>query len=323
MIHQDISIAADVLRSGGLIGFPTETVYGLAANALNEFAIDKIYKLKNRPSSNPLIVHTHSLEEVTKYVTHIPPSAFKLAKAFWPGPLTLLLPKNKLISHAVTAGSHLVAIRIPQHPLALSLLRSLDFPLVAPSANPYTRISPTSAQMVDDYFGEDLPCILDGGNCAKGIESTIVGFDSNNTMVYRQGAISIDAIEFIVGKTKVLATLKERITTPGIAPMHYAPRSKFLIIEDVLAFINDNKTCKIGFLGMGEKKIDHPDLEFVSLSLTSDLEEASMNLYQSMYYMDTLNLDYIVVNKFPETGIGKSLNDRITRASYEPESQAI
>jgi L-threonylcarbamoyladenylate synthase len=323
MIHQDISIAADVLRTGGLIGFPTETVYGLAANALNEFAIDKIYKLKNRPSSNPLIVHTHSLEEVTKYVTHIPPSAFKLAKTFWPGSLTLLLPKNKLISHAVTAGSHLVAIRIPQHPLALNLLRSIDFPLVAPSANPYTRISPTSAQMVEAYFGEDLPCILDGGHCEKGIESTIVGFDGNTTIVYRQGAISIDAIEFIVGKTKVLATVRERVTTPGMAPMHYAPRTKFVIVEDVLEFINDNPFSKIGFLGMGEKKIEHPNLEFVSLSITNDLEEASMNLYQSMYTMDTLNLDYIVVKKFPETGIGNSLNDRITRASYEPQLQVI
>jgi L-threonylcarbamoyladenylate synthase len=323
MIHQDISIAADILSRGNLIGFPTETVYGLAANALNEFAIDKIYKLKNRPPSNPLIVHTHSLEEVTKYVTHIPPSAFKLAKTFWPGPLTLLLPKNKLISHAVTAGSHLVAIRIPQHPMALDLLRKIDFPLVAPSANPYTRISPTSAQMVEAYFGEDLPCILDGGHCEKGIESTIVGFDGNTTIVYRQGAISIDAIEFIVGKTKVLATVRERVTTPGMAPMHYAPRTKLLIVEDVLEFIYDNPFSKIGFLGMGEKKIDHPNLEFISLSTTSDLEEASMNLYQSMYTMDTMNLDYIIIKKFQEVGIGNSLNDRIKRASFEPELQTF
>jgi L-threonylcarbamoyladenylate synthase len=126
-----------------------------------------------------------------------------------------------------------------------------------------------------------------------------------------------------VGKTKVLATVRERVTTPGMAPMHYAPRTKFVIVEDVLEFINDNPFSKIGFLGMGEKKIEHPNLEFVSLSITNDLEEASMNLYQSMYTMDTLNLDYIVVKKFPETGIGNSLNDRITRASYEPELQVI
>jgi len=316
MIHQDITIAADDLRRGNLIGLPTETVYGLAANALNEFAIDKIYKLKNRPSSNPLIVHTHSLDEVAKFVTHIPPAAFKLAKAFWPGPLTLLLPKNKLISHAVTAGSHLVAIRIPQHPIALALLRILDFPLVAPSANPYTSISPTSAQMVEDYFGDALPCILDGGHCEKGIESTIVGFDGNNTIVYRQGAISIDAIEFIVGKIKVLATIKERVTTPGMAPMHYAPKTNFVIVEDVAEFINDYPTSRIGYIGMGENKIEHPNLQFISITATNDLEEAGMNLYQSMYFMDSLNLDHIIIKKFPETGIGKSLNDRISRASF-------
>ena len=153
MIHQNIQAAAEALNRGELIGLPTETVYGLAGNALNEFVVDKIYTLKNRPSSNPLILHTYSLEEVAKYTTHIPPTAFKLANTFWPGPLTLLLPKNNLITHKVTAGSHLVAVRIPNHPIALELLRSLDFPLVAPSANPYTRISPTSAQMVEDYFG--------------------------------------------------------------------------------------------------------------------------------------------------------------------------
>jgi L-threonylcarbamoyladenylate synthase len=318
MVHQDIQIAADALRRGELIGLPTETVYGLAGNALNEFVVEKIYALKNRPSCNPLIVHTHSVEEVAKYTTAMPTAASKLAEAFWPGPLTLLLPKNKLIPLAVTAGSHLVAVRIPAHPVALDLLRSLDFPLVAPSANPYTRISPTSAQMVEDYFGNKLRSILDGGNCVKGIESTIVGFDGNTPIIYRQGAISVDAIEFIAGKAKVLATLKDKVTTPGMAPMHYAPKTQFIIVENIQTFINQNEQLNIGVLTMGDKCITNTNLVVINLSSIMDLEEASTNLYQSMYELDGLGLDCIIIEKFPSIGIGHSLNDRITRASYAP-----
>ncbi len=319
MIHQNIQAAAEALNRGELIGLPTETVYGLAGNALNEFVVDKIYNLKNRPSSNPLILHTYALKEVAKYTTHIPSTAFKLANTFWPGPLTLLLPKNNLIAHKVTAGSHLVAVRIPNHPIALELLRSLDFPLVAPSANPYTRISPTSAQMVEDYFGNALPHILDGGNCAKGIESTIVGFDGDTPIIYRQGAISVDAIEFVAGKTKVLATVKEKVTTPGMAPMHYAPRTRFLIVEDLKNYIYENPHLRIGVLSMCNTFKTGSNVFVVLLTSRLDLEEASKNLYQSMHYLDGLNLDCIIIERFPEIGIGKSLNDRITRASLVPD----
>jgi L-threonylcarbamoyladenylate synthase len=316
MITSNISYAVNALNQGDLVAIPTETVYGLAGSAFNEHAIDKIFKLKNRPTCNPLILHTHSIEEVLKFVQHVPPAAMKLAKAFWPGPLTLLLPKKSNIPHSVTSGSHLVAVRIPNHAVTLSLLEQLDFPLVAPSANPYTRISPTNSKMVYDYFGDDLPVILEGDICSKGVESTIVGFHENTPVIYRQGAISVDAIEFIAGKSKVQATIKEKVTTPGMSPMHYAPMTKFSIVESIVDFIYENGALKIGALTLGKLQITQPNTTCINLSLTADLEEASTNLYKSMYDLDGMGLDCIIIELFPEIGIGKSLNDRIRRASF-------
>jgi L-threonylcarbamoyladenylate synthase len=316
MITSNISYAVNALNQGDLVAIPTETVYGLAGSAFNEHAIDKIFKLKNRPTCNPLILHTYSIEEVLKFVQHLPPAAMKLAEAFWPGPLTLLLPKKSNIPHSVTSGSHLVAVRIPNHAVTLSLLEQLDFPLVAPSANPYTRISPTNSKMVYDYFGDDLPVILEGDICSKGIESTIVGFHENTPVIYRQGAISVDAIEFIAGKSKVQATIKEKVTTPGMSPMHYAPMTKFSIVESIVDFIYENRDIKIGALTLGKLQITQPNTTCINLSLTADLEEASANLYKSMYDLDGMGLDCIIIEIFPEIGIGKSLNDRIRRASF-------
>ena len=316
MITSNISNAVDALNNGALVAIPTETVYGLAGSAFSEHAIQKIFELKNRPFCNPLILHTHSIQEVLKFVQHIPPNAMKLAEAFWPGPLTLLLPKKSIIPQIVTAGSHLVAVRIPNHPVALNLLKQLDFPLVAPSANPYTRISPTNAKMVDDYFGANLPVILDGDICSKGIESTIVGFHDDIPIIYRQGAISVDAIEFIAGKSKVQATKNEKITTPGMSPMHYAPRTKFCIVESVVNYIQENQGLKIGALTLGKREFNQPNTTCINLSLSADLEEASANLYKSMYELDGMELDCIIIELFPEIGIGKSLNDRIRRASF-------
>lgn len=316
MITSNISNAVNALNEGGLVAIPTETVYGLAGSAYNEHAINKIFQLKNRPTCNPLILHTHSIEEVFKFVKEIPPNALKLAKAFWPGPLTLLLPKKSNIPKSVTSGSHLVAVRIPNHPITLSLLRQLEFPLVAPSANPYTRISPTSAKMVYDYFGEDLPIILEGDICSKGIESTIVGFHDNVPIIYRQGAISVDAIEFIVGKSKVQATKNEKITTPGMSPMHYAPQTKFCIVGSILDFVHENQDLKIGVLTLGKSEFKQPNTTSINLSTAADLEEASTHLYKSMYDLDGMGLDCIIIELFPDIGIGKSLNDRIRRASF-------
>jgi L-threonylcarbamoyladenylate synthase len=166
--------------------------------------------------------------------------------------------------------------------VTLALLKQLDFPLVAPSANPYTRISPTNSKMVDDYFGDALPCILEGDICSKGIESTIVGFHDDLPIIYRQGAISVDAIEFIVGKSKVQATKNEKVTTPGMSPMHYAPKTKFYIVENIFNFLQENPALKIGALTLGKTEINQLNTTCINLSLTEDLEEASTNLYKSI-----------------------------------------
>jgi L-threonylcarbamoyladenylate synthase len=170
--------------------------------------------------------------------------------------------------------------------------------------------------MVDDYFGADLPVILDGDICSKGIESTIVGFHDDLPIIYRQGAISVDAIEFIVGKSKVQATKNEKITTPGMSPMHYAPETKFYIVESLLDFVQEHPALKIGVLTIGKSEINQPHITCINLSMTADLEEASTNLYKSMYDLDGMALDCIIIELFPEIGIGKSLNDRIRRASF-------
>ncbi|WP_405512000.1 L-threonylcarbamoyladenylate synthase [Spirosoma sp. KNUC1025] len=188
-IGTDRQIAKQLLEAGNVVSIPTETVYGLAANALNPDAVLTIFRVKNRPTFDPLIVHTDSLEKLDRFVSTIPESARDLASTYWPGPLTLLLPKKAIIPDLVTAGLPTVGIRIPNHPLTLALLNSLDFPLAAPSANPFGYISPTTAQHVADQLGLQVPYILDGGPATIGIESTIVGFDGNKPTVFRLGVL--------------------------------------------------------------------------------------------------------------------------------------
>src|ERR1035437_8374682 len=199
----DIEKAKQILQEGGLVAIPTETVYGLAANALNKDAVFKIIEAKNRPHFDPLIIHTDSIEKVKLHVSDFPQWAQQLANAFWPGPLTLLLPKKNSIPDLVTSGLPQVAVRIPNHPLTLQLLKSLDFPLAAPSANPFGYVSPTNAEHVAAQLQGSVDYILDGGPCDVGIESTIVGFEDGKITIYRLGGLAIEDIEKLVGKVQV------------------------------------------------------------------------------------------------------------------------
>ena len=198
MITSDLSFVKDQLERGEVVGIPTETVYGLAANIYDEQAIAKIFTTKGRPNTNPLIVHVKSMDQARTLVSHFPAKASILAERFWPGPLTLILPKSELISAAITAQQSTVAIRMPNHKTTLALLETLDFPLAAPSANPYNRISPTRAAHVEAYFPQ-IP-ILEGGKCEAGVESTILSFDGDEVVLLRHGAISIEDIEAEVGR---------------------------------------------------------------------------------------------------------------------------
>ncbi len=244
-IGKDIKEAQKILENGGLVAIPTETVYGLAANAYDPEAVAKIFEAKNRPSFDPLIVHIPDESRLHGMVDAIPPAGQKLAEAFWPGPLTLLLPKTHVIPDIVTSGMPEVAIRVPNNPLTLSLLGSLEFPLVAPSANPFGYISPTSAQHVMDQLEGKVDYILDGGPAEVGVESTIIGFPDGKATVYRMGGLEIDRIEEIIGKVEIMPHSTSNPKAPGMLKSHYAPHTPFKLLGDD---IETNPNDKVGYL---------------------------------------------------------------------------
>ena len=312
----ELEKAVQVLTTGECIAIPTETVYGLAANALSIDAISKIFELKNRPQTNPLIVHCGSIEQVEQYVSEFPMIAKNLAKQFWPGPLTLLLPKNDKIPVQITAGSNRVGVRIPNHPLTLKLLNKLDFPIAAPSANKYGSVSPTRAEHVKIQFGDQVPLILDGGECSVGIESTIVGFEEDKVIVYRLGQITVEQIEEVCGHSvQIQNEAGEIIVAPGMVKHHYAPKTTLKIVDD---FTKIELTNRTGIILFNKQKImGIPSENQLVISESDDLEEASRKLYDAFYQLDKLNLEVIYMKEFPSDGIGKSLNDRIHRAGMK------
>ncbi len=311
-IGHDIALAAGLLRSGELVGMPTETVYGLAGNALNEDAVLKIFKAKNRPFFDPLIAHTHSVGEIQKYVTDIPERLLPLMERYMPGPLTVLLPRQSIIPDIVTSGLERVAFRIPQHDTALALLRSLDFPLAAPSANPFGYISPTSAQHVYAQMQGTIPYILDGGECRVGIESTIVGMEGDTVMVYRLGGLALEEIRALVGAVQVATTSSSDPSAPGMLTSHYAPR-KPLVLGDIPALMEQYKDKKIAVISFTEK-YDVP-YQYI-LSPAGSTDEAAKRLFAAMREMDATDADIIIAKDLPEGGLGRAVNDRLKRASH-------
>lgn len=314
-LSTDIYKAKSILEAENLVAIPTETVYGLAGNAYSETAIKKIFETKNRPLFNPLIVHIHSKELLDDIAERVPLKAYQLAEAFWPGSLTLVVKKKNTIPYLVTAGKNTVAVRVPNHPLTLSLLQLLDFPLVAPSANPFGSISPTTAEHVVNYFPETVPLVLDGGVCESGIESTIIGFEEEEPILYRLGAISIEAIESIVGKVKVMNTKEAAPEAPGMLLKHYAPKTKTILVDDLDAFLKENTLPKIGSIAFYKRTANTNVLHQEILSERKDFKEAAANLYQAMHRLDKMNLNLIVAERFPDENLGKSINDRLNRAT--------
>lgn len=319
IISDSIEKAVEILNREELVAIPTETVYGLAGNIHSEKAILKIYALKKRPFFNPLIVHIHAMHQLGELAQSIPEKAQLLADAFWPGGLTMVLKKQANVPSLVTSGKDTVAIRMPDHPVTLKLLKQLRFPLAAPSANPFGRISPTKASHVEAYFGERLPMVLDGGDCSSGIESTIIGFENDEPVIYRLGAISVEDIEKIVGKI-VLKNKKEAAPdAPGMLSRHYAPLTKIYLTDNIAAFIKNFPDKKMGLLVFC-KEIDAPQIVHQEvLSKKADLKEAAAHLFAGLHYLDTLNLDMIVAERLPNFGLGLSINDRLERATKENE----
>lgn len=314
--ERQLEKAISLLKKDQVVAIPTETVYGLAANVFSEKAIDLVFTLKNRPQTNPLIVHCASLERVFDIVNEFPEKGLKLAQKFWPGPLTLLLPKKELIPNSITAGSSRVGVRVPNHQLTLRLLENLDFPLAAPSANKYGSISPTCKEHVKIQFGNEIPLILDGGSCTVGIESTIIGFEGEKTIIYRLGQITLeDVMEVCGSEVYIQNEAGELIIAPGMVKHHYAPKTKLIIVSD---FSEIDKLTKNGVILFYEEKLDGIPIENqVILSKSRNLQEASRNLYKAFYTLDQLQLDKIYIMQLPDKGIGQSINDRIRRAGMK------
>jgi L-threonylcarbamoyladenylate synthase len=312
-IGKDINKAKQLLLAGELVAIPTETVYGLAGNALDKRAVTSIFTVKNRPHFDPLIVHVPSLRHAELYVEEIPDRARVLAEKFWPGPLTLLLQKKSIIPDLVTAGATTVGIRCPDHSLTRQLLDTLEFPLAAPSANPFGYVSPTSPQHVNDQLGSKISYILDGGNSSVGIESTIVGFENDSPVVYRTGGLKLEDIEVTIGKVVVQTNSSSNPKTPGQLKSHYAPGKKMVIgkIEELLQRYPADCSAILTF-----QENFHSPHQFI-LSPSGSLEEAAHNLFAGLRQLDKMPVDVILAEYVPDNGLGRAINDRLRRAAAE------
>jgi L-threonylcarbamoyladenylate synthase len=316
-IGNNIPYAIELLNSNKLVAIPTETVYGLAANAFNENAVLNIYKTKNRPQFNPLIIHSNRIERFEEWGLLIPEDVKLLAQHFWPGPITFIIPANHKIPEIVTAGTGAVAIRVPNHPITLDLLAKLTFPLAAPSANPSGFISPTSALHVEQQLGNKIDYILDGGNCKVGVESTIISFLENEPKILRFGGLAIEAIEAVLNKKLAYGSNNNIIVAPGMLSKHYAPVHPLQIVENLSESIQLFDKNRVGVISFSESFAEVPIAHQFVLSKTKDLNEAASNLFAAMRHVDELDLDIILSEKFPNIGLGYAINDRLKRASVQ------
>ena len=312
-IGKDIRKAKQLLEAGELVAIPTETVYGLAANALNVSAVTKIFEVKNRPEFDPLIVHVPDLSHASLYVEEIPDLAKTLAERFWPGPLTLVVKRRNIIPDLVTSGLDTVGIRCPDHALTQELLQAVDFPLAAPSANPFGYVSPTTPHHVNEQLGNRIAYILDGGACEVGIESTIVGFENSVPVIYRMGGLSLERIETIIGKVQMNAYSSSSPKAPGQLKSHYAPRKK-VILGNIIDLLKDYPLQRAALLTF-KNDLQAPH-QFI-LSPSGNLEEAAQRLFTALRTLDKMPIDVILAEPVPNVGLGRAINDRLQRASAE------
>jgi len=316
ILGTNIEKAISDLETGALVAIPTETVYGLAANALDAKAVAQIFAVKNRPTFDPLIVHGASMERIVPLVKEFPAWARTLAEKFWPGPLTLLLPRREaIIPDLVTAGSATVAVRVPRHPLTLSLLEKLSFPLAAPSANPFGYVSPTRAQHVVEQLGTKVAYVLDGGACEVGLESTIVGWKDNLPTVFRLGGLSVEILESVLGKIVVLPQSSSNPIAPGMLESHYAPHTPFHVGSIPELLKKYEKSSRIGVLTLRSYFPQISSSLQLQLCERGDLSEAGQRLFAAMRELDALKLDCIMAEKVPDEGLGRAINDRLVRAA--------
>lgn len=315
-VGTDLGFAAEQLRAGRLVGIPTETVYGLAANALDPVAVASIFEAKNRPAFDPLIVHLADFGQAAAYCSALPELAFRLAEAFCPGPITFILPKNQRIPELVSAGQPTVGIRVPRHPLTLALLQQLDFPLAAPSANPFGYVSPTTAAHVAEQLGDKIAYIVDGGPCEIGLESTIIDLSGTQPKVLRLGGLSLEQLEQAVGQRLPLQTSSSNPKAPGMLLKHYAPNKRLRWADAPGQQQNEPlpELSKTAWLRFSEPLAHVPLQQQFVLSASGDFKEAANRLFALLRELDKTGFELILVEKAPEIGLGRAINDRLKRA---------
>ena len=319
MSAQLTSSVADVipeLLHGGVVAIPTETVYGLAADAFNAQAVAKIFAVKERPAFDPLIVHVVNRDMLARIVTEIPTIAETLIAQFWPGPLTLILPKREEVPDLVTSGLPHVAVRMPRHPLTLQLLREADCPLAAPSANLFGRVSPTTATHVAEQLGDRINWILDGGPCAIGVESTVLDLTGSRPRILRPGGITHEALaEFLDNLEELPHSSTEQVSaSPGQLPSHYAPRVPLYLTTEKSAWPHSER-C--GYLAFSSPPSGNWQAVEV-LSPRGDLNEAAAALFAALRRLEAANITWIAAELAPPHGLGRAINDRLTRAAFRP-----
>ena len=318
VISTDRVAAVELLRKGDVVALPTETVYGLAAKAVNPIAVAKIFEAKERPRFDPLIVHLPNRDWLGKIVD-VPAGdrqlIGKLTEKFWPGPFTMILPKRGIIPHITTAGLHTVAVRFSAHPVFAEIVAELDEPLAAPSANRFGRISPTTARHVLDELDGRIPLIIDAGPTEHGIESTIVGIRDGKIMIFRRGPVTHEQLSEFAEVTWMSAA--SEISSPGRLPSHYAPRTPLRLIDNAEGFPVEKDRC-VGLLAWnGGFRAPQAFAAVRILSDRRDLKEAAANLFRYLRELDTLSLDLIVAERVPPQGLGAAIMDRLERAAHQ------
>lgn len=316
----ELDRAAHLLREGGVVAFPTETVYGLGANALAPAAVARIFEIKGRPRFDPLIVHVAGRDGAEQLALHFPPLAARLAERFWPGPLTLVLPRREIVPDIVTSDLPSVALRVPDHPIALELIRKTGRPLAAPSANPFGQISPTTAEHVRSQLGPLVDAILDGGPCRVGVESTVLWLAGEGPpRLLRPGGVPLEEIEALAGEVLLGPPPEEAETTadhplaPGMLARHYAPRTPLTLVQEGQAAHLAGEAAGL----LAWRRCDSPERwkNVEILSATGDLRESAANLFAALRRLDAAGCASLVAERVPDKGLGRAINDRLHRAS--------
>jgi len=320
-----IKIAAEEIKKGNLVAFPTETVYGLGADALNKKAVAKIFQAKGRPFNDPLIAHIADIKELYRLSKQVPPVALKLAKAFWPGPLTLVLKKSELVSGIVTADLDTIAVRMPADNIALSLIREAKTPIAAPSANLFGRTSPTTAQHVADDLDGKIEMIIDGGKTKVGVESTVLDITTRPVNVLRAGGISVEKLKEVIGQIKISKELEEGFRSPGMLNSHYSPQARLILVEkngetqaeEVRRLASEYKAqgFKVGIMAKEENQDKYYGFEVKVIGKGTELEICAANLFAILRSFDKEGFEIIIAEGLEEHDLGLAIMERLRKAA--------